>query len=141
MRTPLIFLGPSGVGDFQMFESVANVLSYVEPVDVVAGEYGDHGWDADGKPIALVAIPSNRQPGLLGRLFGVPPALEVALRELEIPAEPEMLREALIGRLAGLQPDLVMVADDMALDDLIALVRGSIRDRLEQIRKGRYPKR
>lgn len=134
MRAPLIFLGPDGPWDLQVFQSAEEAMSYAEPPDVLSGEYGDHGWDADGKPVALVTKPSEKQPGLIGKLLGLQPRLEVEVRELEIPTEPEMLRKALIGRLAGLKPDLVAVAESMVLDDLIGLVCRSIEDRIEEVR-------
>jgi hypothetical protein len=140
MRVPLIFLGPNGPWDLMIFERAEDAISYAEPVDVLAGEYGDHGWDADGKPVALVAKPSEKQPGLIGRLLGLQPTLEVGVRELETPIEPETLRKALIGRLAGLEPDLVEVAEGRVLDDLIDLVRESIRERLQRVKERRFQK-
>ena len=136
----LIFHGPNGPWELHNLERFEDALSYAEPPDVLSGEYGDHGWDADGKPVALVVNPSEKQPGLIGRLLDLQPTLEVGLRELDTPAEPEMLREALIGRLAGLKPELVAVAEDMVLDDLIDLVRGAIRERLQQVKERRFRK-
>gem|GEM_PF-2794785 len=123
-----------------IFESVDDTRGYAEPVDVRSGEYGDHGWDADGKPVALVATPSARQVGLIGRLLGLEPELEVSVREVELPAEPEMLREALLGRLSGLESDLVAAAEGLGLDDLIDLLRRSTSDALQRVREGRYRK-
>lgn len=136
MRLPLIFLGPNGPWDLKIFETVENAISYAEPVDVLGGEYGDHGWDADGEPVALVVNPSKKQPGLIGKLLGLlQPPLEVEVRELGTPREPEGLREALLGRLAGLEPELVAAVEDMNLDDLIDQVRRAIRERLEEIKR------
>lgn len=134
MRAPLIFLGPGGPWDLHIFGSAEEAMSYAEPPDVLSGEYGDYGWDADGRPVTLVVNPSKKQPGLIGKLLGLQPMLEVGVRELEMPTEPEILRKALIGRLAGPKPELVPVAESMALDDLIGLVCRSIEDRIEDVR-------
>ncbi|PRQ10094.1 hypothetical protein ENSA7_03000 [Enhygromyxa salina] len=109
-------------------------MSYAEAADVLSGEYGVHGWDADGKPVALVTKPSEKQPGMIGKLLGLQQRLEVEVRELERPTEPEILRKALTGRLAGLKPEFVDGAESMVLDDLISLVCESIDYRLEQVR-------
>jgi hypothetical protein len=141
MRMPLTFLGPHGPWDLHIIESAEDAKGYAEPVDVLSGQYGDHGWDADGKPVALVAKPSEKRPGLIGELLGLlRPRLEVEVRELEGPIEPDMLRKALIGRLAGLEPELAAVAESMDLDDLIDQVRRAIRERLEQVKKGQFRK-
>ncbi|MFV8754172.1 hypothetical protein ACNOYE_26815 [Nannocystaceae bacterium ST9] len=121
-----------------LFETVGEAISYAEPPDVLSGEYGDLGWQADGKPVRLVVKPSENQPSLIERLIGLQPTLEVEIRELDAPAEPEILRKALIGRLLGLKPDLVGMAEAMALDDLIDLVRESIHARLEEVRKFKW---
>jgi hypothetical protein len=141
MKMPLVFLGPNGSWDLELFESVGQAKGWAEPEDVVAGEYGDHGWDADGQPVVLVAIPLRRVPGFIGWLRSLHPSLEVDVRALQAPSEPEMLRKALIGRFEELEPDLVVAADKMALDDLIALVRGLVGERLRQVEAGRYPSR
>ena len=140
MREPFVFLGPGGPWDLNIFGTTGDALSYAEPPDVLSGEYGDHGWDADGKPVALVVKSSPKRPGLIGKLLGLlQPTLEVEVRELELPLEPERVRKALIGRLAGLEPDLVAVAESMDLDDLIGLVRRSIQDRIDRVQNGEYP--
>jgi hypothetical protein len=140
MKAPLIFLGPGGPWNLHIFESAEDAMGYAEPVDVLSGEYGDHGWDADGKPVVLVAKPSEKRPGLIGKLLGLQPTLEVEVRELQTPIEPDVLRKALIGRLAGLEPDLVVVAEGMVLNDLIDQARRSIRERLEQVKKRQFRK-
>lgn len=140
MRAPLIFLGPNGPWDLMIFQDAEDALSYAEPVDVLSGEYGNHGWDADGKPVGLVAKPSEKKPGLIGKLLGLQPRLEVGVQELELPTEPEAVRKALIGRLAGLEPDLVAVAESMVLDDLINLVWRTVRDRIQQVKDRRFQK-
>lgn len=129
MRMPLMFQGPGGSWDLMIFESIAEAICEAEPPDVVEGEYGDHGWDADAKPVALVVVPTKTRPGLLGKLLGLfGPPHEVEVQQLDAPAEPELLREVLIGHLAWLRPDHVAAAERLDLDDLISLlVRGSIR--------------
>jgi hypothetical protein len=118
-----------------VFQTAEQAVRYAEPPDVLSGEYGEHGWDADGKPVALVVTPTPKQRGLIGKLLGLlQPTLEVGVRELELPTEPEALRKALIGRLAGLKPDLVAPAQRMALDELISLVCRSIDNRLDEVR-------
>ncbi len=92
MRGPLIFRGPGG--DVDVFRDAPHATSYAEAIDVANGEYGEHGWDADGRLVALVV--RLDEPGFLGRLFPcfVPTGV-VEIRQLDEAPQPEVLRRIL----------------------------------------------
>ena len=140
MKSPLIFPGPDGESDLRIFERAELAVLWVDPAGVAAGEYGDHGWDADAKPVAFVLEPLAEQPGIFARLLLRKPTVEVKVRALAGPPEPDQLRAALLGRLEQLKPERVAEAAGLSLDALLALVRGVVADFYEEVRARPTPK-
>lgn len=124
MRGPLIFRGPYGASDVVVFRDAGHAISYAEAIDVVNGEYGDHGWDADGRLIKLVAEQPEPPPPrtFIGRLFRVITPGTVELRLLDEPPEPRALRRVLITYLVELKPGQSASLESMSLEDLLLIV-------------------
>jgi hypothetical protein len=124
MRGPLIFRGPYGASDVEVFRDATHAISYAEAIDVLNGDYGDHGWDAEGRLIKLVAQQPEPPPprGFIGRLFRVVPPGTVELRPLDAPPQPRALRRVLITYLVELEPSQAASLESMSLEDLLLIV-------------------
>ena len=121
MRGPIIFLCAGG--NIEVFRDGAHAASVTEPVDVQNGEYGVYGWDAEGRPMTLEArLPS---PRLLEKLFGPVSAGhgEVKVRELDAPAEPDVLRSILLKFWMERDPVRAATLSSSSLEDLVTSVR------------------
>jgi hypothetical protein len=125
MRGPIIFACPDGI---EIFRDGVQAASYAEAIDVLNGEYGEHGWDADGRPIALEA----RLPTPVTKVFGLPWLRvvadgEVNVRALDAPPEPDVLLSVLLSFWIEYDPARAASLSSSSLDELVASMQRFIR--------------
>jgi hypothetical protein len=124
MRGPIIFVCVGG--NIEVFRDGAHAVIATEAIDVVNGEYGEYGWDADGRPIALEArLPKPT------KLFGLPWVQvitdgKVNVRTLDAPPEPDVLRSILLNFWLEHDPARATSLSSSSLEELVASMRGFI---------------
>ena len=115
-RPPFVFLGPNGVWDVIVFASVEEACAEAEPPDVLGGEYGDYGWDADGRGVKLVVIDGDHP---LARWLGIAPMQGTQLVVMDGTEPVEDLREVLLRRLASVDPERAAACAAMDVEGLL----------------------
>ena len=115
-RPPFVFLGPNGVWDVNVFASVDEACAEAEPPDVLGGEYGDHGWDADGRGVKLIVVDGDYP---LARWLGIAPMQGTQLVVMDATEPVEDLREVLLRRLASVDPERAAACAAMDVEGLL----------------------
>ncbi len=117
MRGPIIFACPDGIG---VYRDGAHAVLCAEAIDVWNGEYGEHGWDADGRRVALEAwLPTP------SKIFGLPWLRvisdgKVNIRVLDVPPEPDVLRSVLLEFWLEREPERAASLSSSSLEELVA---------------------
>ena len=123
MKPPII-LRDKQAGDAMVFESVDDVLSYVESVDVQDGVY--EVFDSDGRLLEFEILEDHKEPGKRQhRLDNLPMALRAAETSPRHAAEVKRhLTDTLV--LSGESESKLR---SLSLEELVGLARSILRPR------------